>query len=365
MSADVTDAQPVNVSAGVAGGQVVAHLPFERHRFLGSPSLHRLPDGDWLVSHDIFGRESTTSESFVHRSGDGEHWRRIARIDDLFWPTLFAHGGALHLLGTTREYGDLVILRSDDEGRTWTTPTDADHGLLATGHFHTAPVPFVEHRGRIWRGVESRTLDSMEWGHFHAHLMSAAIGSDLLRADSWEIGPGRLPDAELRERGCTAWLEGNAVVTPDGSVANLLRAHWWTEGSQRALLLDREGRWEEIAMPGGGSKFTVRTDPEGTYWTLANTALFDASPQRGLAARNTLSLVSSTDLRRWQVERVVLHHPDDVRHGFQYVDWQFDGADIVLACRTAHDFEGAAAHNYHDSNLITFHRIEHYAGEHP
>jgi len=43
------------------------------------------------------------------------------------------------------------------------------------------------------------------------------------------------------------------------------------------------------------------------------------------------------------------------RVGFQYVDWQFDGDDIVPVCRFS--WTGA---NFHDANLITFHRVSHF-----
>ena len=43
--------------------------------------------------------------------------------------------------------------------------------------------------------------------------------------------------------------------------------------------------------------------------------------------------------------------------GFQYVDWQFDGQDIIYLVRTAY----GGGHNYHDSNRITFHRFRGYA----
>ena len=42
--------------------------------------------------------------------------------------------------------------------------------------------------------------------------------------------------------------------------------------------------------------------------------------------------------------------------GFQYPDWQFDGEDIICLVRTAYD----GAHNFHDSNRITFHRIKNF-----
>lgn len=39
--------------------------------------------------------------------------------------------------------------------------------------------------------------------------------------------------------------------------------------------------------------------------------------------------------------------------GFQYVDWQFDGDDIIYTVRTAYD----GAHSFHDANRITFGRL--------
>ena len=72
-----------------------------------------------------------------------------------------------------------------------------------------------------------------------------------------------------------------------------------------------------------------------------------------LANRNLLALTSSEDLRRWQVEDTILHHPDPQNHAFQYVDWLFDGPDLIAVSRTA----WGNAHNFHDANYFTFHRI--------
>ena len=73
--------------------------------------------------------------------------------------------------------------------------------------------------------------------------------------------------------------------------------------------------------------------------------------------RNVLVLRSSSDLKTWQDEKVVLEHPDVLFHGFQYVDWQFDDRDIIYVSRTAYDDEEGGASSYHDSNFFTFHRI--------
>ena len=54
---------------------------------------------------------------------------------------------------------------------------------------------------------------------------------------------------------------------------------------------------------------------------------------------------------------IVAYHPDAKKHGFQYLDWQFEGDDIVAVSRTAYDDGLGGAHNYHDANYLTFHRL--------
>ena len=45
---------------------------------------------------------------------------------------------------------------------------------------------------------------------------------------------------------------------------------------------------------------------------------------------------------------------DSIKYtGFHYVDWQFDGTDIIMLVRTA--YRGAVS--YHNSNRLTYKRI--------
>ena len=78
------------------------------------------------------------------------------------------------------------------------------------------------------------------------------------------------------------------------------------------------------------------------------------------SVRNTLVIKSSPDLKQWTVHKILLYHPDVIKHGFQYVDWQFDGRDIIYLSRTAYDDKFGGANNYHDANYLTFHRIKNY-----
>ncbi|WP_298645867.1 hypothetical protein [uncultured Proteiniphilum sp.] len=59
-----------------------------------------------------------------------------------------------------------------------------------------------------------------------------------------------------------------------------------------------------------------------------------------------------------EIEQIVLAHPDVEKHGFQYIDWQFEGDDIIFLSCTAYDDESGGANNNHDANFLTFHRIE-------
>jgi hypothetical protein len=58
------------------------------------------------------------------------------------------------------------------------------------------------------------------------------------------------------------------------------------------------------------------------------------------------------------LKKVLLQHEDPVKHGFQYVDWLFDGKDIIFLSRTAYDDGLEGAHRSHDANFLTFHRIK-------
>jgi hypothetical protein len=336
-------------------GLVIAHVPAESGRYIGSPSLAVLPTGAYVASHDVFGPESgstSNARSAVYGSTDrGASWRKLAEIAPMFWGKLFVHRDRLYMLGTRHEYGDVLLRRSDDGGRTWSDPLTPTTGLLQTGRYHCAPCPVLVHGGRLWRSMERFTGGA--WGNFEALVISAPIDADLLDAAAW-----RWSEPLPRPTGF-AWLEGNVLLDPGGGLVNLMRTNG--AGDDRAALvriapdghaLRFDPDQDLVAMPGGGAKFTVRHDPStGRYWTVANQ---QTNPG---AYRNRLVLASSPDLLTWQVESILLQHPDRDRHAWQYIDWHFDGADIILVSRTAFDDGLGGAHRAHDANYLTFHRI--------
>ncbi len=370
-----TDQKSPAASVSVPPGTVIHHVPAKRQMYIGSPSLAILDDGAYIASHDYFGpatEEFEKGTTLIFRSEDrGQSWTQIATVKPAFWSNLFAHDGALYLMGPTHHHGLVVIRRSDDGGHSWTIPEDVETGLLTPyGQFHTAPMPMLVHRGRIWRTIEDAT-SSTRWGNrYNPMLMSAPLGADLLRQDSWQVSSILRQNPAWLKHGFGGWLEGNVLALPDGSIGNILRVDYDPGGVAAIVRLDKDGRSlhfeparDFISFPGAATKFSIRQDPKtGEYWSLSNAVpeCHQADLKRHTFIRNTLALLHSTDAREWSIQSVVLYHPDSACHGFQYTDWLFDGDDIVVVSRTSWDDEHGGAHNQHDANFLTFHRIGDY-----
>lgn len=360
-------------------GAIITHVPAATKTYIGSPGIAILPNGDYVASHDLFGPNSSEfvqAVTRVYRSKNkGKTWKQVSEIRGAFWSSLFTHKDTLYLLGPDRHHGTVLIRRSVNGGRTWTTPTTKENGLLLAGQYHCAPMPVIVHNGRLWRAMETAHGPVLEWGkRYGAMMMSAPVDADLLKAGSWTVSNSLLYDSSYLNGRFTGWLEGNAVPAPDGGMVDILRVDDKTSQDEKAAVVKisadgKKARFDPatgfIPFPGGSKKFVIRFDKQsGRYWTLAN-AIPDTFrqqyPKRNPAGfRNTLVLMSSKDLLQWQEHAVILQHPDVLHHGFQYVDWLFEGEDMIVACRTAFDEKDGQAHNNHDANYLTFHRISNF-----
>jgi len=358
--------------------------------YLGSPSLARLANGDLLATHDYFGpgcprnHEDEEHLTSVYRSSDdGQTWHNVTHIAGAFWSSLFTLDDVVYLIGASQQYGSIVIRRSTDNGNTWTHPQNARSGLLFGGgprhtppNYHCAPMPLCFKDGWLFRAFEDNT--PLDWPTgFQACVIFAYIEVDLLDAANWTMStklpfdPVWLPAAwgPLTRAG---WLEGNIIEDREGQLWNILRFNAQTadgtgcavwnkaamvkieDGGQRLTFDPTTGF---IDLPGGHTKFTIRYDAHSDrYLTISNGVADVKQPSN----RSELSLYVSRDLRTWEHRAVLL--ADDSRLpymercaliGFQYVDWQFDGDDLIYLSRTAY----GGAHNFHDANRITFHRV--------
>jgi hypothetical protein len=350
-------------------GTVIDHSPASSRQYIGSPSIEPVGKTTYLASHDVFGPGSDHDRTRVFRSTDaGKSWNHVTDIEGQWWSTLFEHRGDLYLMGPNKRYGKLVIRRSEDGGNTWTKPNGPETGQLTQkAGYHTAPVPLKRHEGRLWRALEDNRAGG-GWGeHFRARMISAPVGADLLNAQNWRFTNAVPGNQAWLEGEFGGWLEGNAVITPGGEVANILRVHRRPKGGLAAIMSignnGRQTRFNEergfIEFPGGAKNFTIRHDSDtGFYWSLVNWVPPRHKGPNADQTRNTLALMRSKDLRDWEIRCAVLHHPDRENHAFQYVDWHFEGEDIIAVSRTAYDDGLGGAENAHDANFMTFHRFE-------
>lgn len=353
-------------------GTTIAHSPAKSKQYIGSPSIAVLPNGEYIASHDLFMAGDNGDRTHVYASKDmGKTWTHRAEIVGQWWGTLFVHKNDLYLMGVSKARGYCIIRKSTDGGKTWTEPKDAKLGLLhADGMYHCAPVPVLAHSGRLWRAMEEANPSNGGKGwdrKFRSMMMSAPLDSDLLDAKNWMTTNKVVPDYEWFDGKFGGWLEGNAVATPAGEIANILRVQQPNYPEKAAVVrVSADGKTatfdaakDFVDFPGGGKKFTIRYDATSKkYWTLSNFVPKEFEGPNAASRRNTLALASSADLRTWDVKRAVIQHADVKAHGYQYCDWLFDGDDLIAAVRTASDEpDGTPAHNAHDANYLTFHRV--------
>lgn len=349
-------------------GVVIAYRPAAEKIYLGSPSICILPDGTYVATHDIFG-DSDEIISVYESKDKGETWNKISELTG-FWSGLFLNSNNLYLMGTNERYGNAVIRKSTDGGHSWTSPQDSKSGLLRPNNiekgYHTSAVSVIVANGRIWRPFEVASRNG-KWGNFEAVVFSAPADADLLDASNWTTSTRMAVDTAWG-KDYDFWLEGGAVLSRDGHVLNMLRVNNRKEEYAAIIHVSDDGKRlsfqpekDFVRFPGGCKRFVVRYDEKSKrYWSLSNWVPEKFKGYNIERSRNTLALVSSPDLRNWTVHSVVLQDDNIDKSGFQYVDWQIENNNIIFVSRTAF-FDGKNyADNQHNSNFITFHRIENF-----
>ncbi|MBQ8310840.1 MAG: hypothetical protein IJX80_07510 [Clostridia bacterium] len=194
-------------------------------------------------------------------------------------------------------------------------------------------------------------------------VMSCDENNDLLIPENRSFSepiPFSQFDASLSDLpNSTMTIEGTLTLSPDGRLLNVMRFGKY----HRALAYEVNVHNPDaplayshcIDFPANYSKFMIKYDAASRRYYSIGTIAYDP---KNPAARDYLALLTSPDLEHWEIVRDLHDYraiePDHI--GFQYVDFEFDGEDIIYLCRTA--FNGA--HNYHDANYSTFHRIQNF-----
>jgi len=367
------------IRTGFAPGLVVNYLHPDdtaydfSGRYLDSPSIVRLPSGKLVSSMGVHAtQEHGENLSILFYSDDnGESWHYLCELFPARWSKLFCDGGKLYCLSVSCTYGDLLIGCSEDEGFTWGEPTVLARGACVNRRagWHHTPMPILRYKDRIITDMQYGAWTS---GYFANAILSAKEGSDLTNRDNWAISEfwdhrdhedirpassgGEMGSADAFKY-AIGGIEGNPVVAPNGDVWVIHRY-----GNRKPLILeyDPDDPWGELKngrlcdMPVKDSKAPIEYDEvSGRYYMICSYA-----PEDRNVGRTMCALMSSSDLENWRLDRMLLDYSsEDPRLiGLQYFDFLIDGDDIIFVSRTA----VCGAHNFHDSNHQTFHRVKNF-----
>ena len=340
-------------------------------KYLCSPSIVRHPEGYLLASMDVYEKGYPQNLNFIFRSDDdGLTWHYQCELMPCFWGELFIHHGDVYMIGCSTEYGDMLIGKSTDGGKTFSAPTALLRG--STGKAGKTGVQLYPQNRMIYNG---RLYKTMEWGawaceeYWHAPMIaSCSIEDDLLEPENWSFSKPVIYDPNWPgtvDGHALGVIEGTLCVAPDGRFLDIMRYEIQSGkppyGRVLAFEVDTEHPEEAlryshpISMPGNRSKFSIQYDEISKKYYSIVTRIYD---ENYLWARNLLSLMCSEDLENWEVmcDLIDYRHEDVKTHGFQYVDFLIEGEDIIFLCRTAMNH----ANSHHDSNYTTFHRIKNF-----
>ncbi len=408
----------------------VFESPDPQRVFAYSPGLARLSGGRLVATLDLGGegvadlsgrrfrhpRTGAAWQGRVYTSDDGGQSWSFRRDFPFMHARPFAAGDALYVLGHA---GDLMIMRSDDSGATWSEPAR----LTEAQSWHQAPCNVHYAHGNVYLVMERRTafeIGGWPVGEMAPVLMRGGVDRDLTRREQWSFASELsfrevMPKADSacqclgvpfysapyptgqsvtpgRYMAPVGWLETNVtqIVDPDhlwhdptGRTFHLwMRTH--TGGTGLAAVARVVERGETpgagpmetmlqpapsgktmlyVPMPGGQMKFHLLYDePTKLYWLLSTQATDSMTrPERLPDDRFNLP---NNERRRLQ-----LHFSKNL------IDWRFAALVAVGPAEVASrhyasmvvDGEDLAilsrsgderARNAHDGNLITFHRLK-------
>ncbi len=380
-----------------------------------TPGICRLESGRLVATYEISsrGKLPSATRSVIATSDDGGlTWTHRADHHLSFCRT-FEAGGALYLLGRQKQ---VAIMRSDDEGVTWSKP----FFLVEKGIWHQSACNVLYANGCVYLVMEVhaplRGIQGWQVGDLAPVLMRAKVEDDLTDPKNWTFASKLvfediwdadqnhffgvpfhpadrkkvtwLNSRETRGQAPLGWLETNVVQftdpqhlwhDPKGKTFYLwMRANTGAtnyaaiakvteneDGSMTTSLVQAPSgkTMLYVPCPGGQMRFHVLWDEKTQLYWLLGTQATDSMIKPDLMTKERFG---TPDNER---HRLVLHYSKNMvdwcfaglvcmgnnpKEARHYASMCIDGDDLCILSRSG----DARAKSAHDGNLITFHRVK-------
>jgi len=350
--------------------------------YVEGPGLVRFDDRSLVAVVPVVPRQEWSEQrrlahSIVHLLGSSDHgatWRPLSNLP-YYSAVPWRQDDTLYLFANKpgpagKRNADLLLLRSDDRGRTWSAPI-----TLFRGNYWNCHTSMVERGGSIYWAIDDLSL-----GKKRGPRLVAGNLRDPMNPQSWRISeplpfPGA-PDALWNPKFASLsdqWLEPNVIeVRGQLRVLMTVKLKRQSTGNLGAVLdaTDSDGRLalkflRYNPMPGGQLKFCVlRDEVSQLFWLTSNLpadsereeAWTQAAEKSGLfrdsaGDRRTLLLSYGVDGLNWFPAGYVAQAAK-LSQSFMYARPVIDGEDLAIIARSS-----VNAPNQHDADCATFHRV--------
>jgi hypothetical protein len=368
---------------------IVFHNP-DSEQYVEGCGLVRLDDGTLVAAVPVVPRAQWSKDrrmerSAIHivRSTDrGRTWNVASELR-YYSAVPWTHQGRLYLFankpGTEFRNDDLLLLRSDDGGQTWSSPV-----TLFPGHFWNCHTGMVQRPNQLYWAIDDLSFGMQQRG---PRVVAGDLSGDPMQPAAWRLSnpvpfpgfPASMRNPRFADRS-SQYLECN-VVEVNGRIRLLgtVKPHGQSTTNVGGVL-DLQDNGRELALsftqfhplPGGHLKFCViRDEVSGLFWATANFAVdgqgtFDWWKEGGKAGRfqgsNTtggndrrfLMLLYSLDALNW-FQAGCVAQAQKISQSFMYGKLTVDGDDLAIIARTS-----IRAPNQHDADHATFHRVKNF-----
>jgi len=376
---------------------IIAQYEFEVGPFVGSPSILRMDDGEWIASFDVkidsTGTTATAWETQIWSSKDrGITWQRRTSIRNLTWGSLFTVNKEIYIIGAGNQNTRIVISKMKFLD-SWSKPV-AITSLSLVRNVHTGNVGVLVTEDFVQTSIKNGREGQLLYVLYANHKTD-----DLLKP--WKLSNGVQDPLKVHKEEIADLLNIEYTLTEEGVMVPYGEEHAqviFRVNNEEICGLTQRYLWNyqhknftflRLSVDPGWSTahgYVVFDPPSELYWMVSHygrdsrrdildTALWIPPTRACEVDRSILGLYYNRGLSSdWHLAGFVSYSPDWAHHA-SYPFITIDGDDLIFVGR-AHlggpynettvnhgkrvcvaMQDGSATANNHNSNMVVFSRV--------